>query len=91
MIQMEYTFKSRYGDIRKVSQESKNCYIVEGKTLYHRCASDENGILVMFDFEGGPYVEVGGTGIEFDIDKKVTSIEILDAEPGSAKIKVTCV
>ena len=87
---MEYTFKSRYGDIRKVIKESKNTYIVEGKTNFTRASANDDGSICMFDFEGGPFVMVGEKAIEFNVDRIVTSIQILDSEEGSAKIKVIC-
>ena len=62
-----YTFTSRYGQIRSVTQVDPKRFVVEGETLYMRFGSDEATGFTMADFEGGPCVMSGDT-LEEDID-----------------------
>ena len=59
----EITFKSRYGDTRKLTRLSDDHYSLEGSSLYWRCSVKQNAESIedyeMFDFEGGPYIETG--------------------------------
>ena len=50
---------SRYGDSRVISQIATNTYRVEGHSLYTRGATREDGVMEMFDFEGGPCYVLG--------------------------------
>lgn len=61
-----YTFTSRYGQIRSVTQVDPKRFVVEGETLYMRFGSDEATGFTMADFEGGPCVMSGDT-LEEDI------------------------
>jgi hypothetical protein len=59
----EFTFKSRYGETRKLARLSDNKYSLEGSSLYWRCSIKQDAESLedyeMFDFEGGPYIETG--------------------------------
>ena len=54
-----YTFTSRYGQIRSVTQVDPKRFVVEGETLYLRYGRDENTRFTMVDFEGGPCLTSG--------------------------------
>jgi len=54
-----YTFTSRYGQIRSVTQVDPKRFVVEGETLYLRYGSDEATRFTMVDFEGGPCMTSG--------------------------------
>jgi hypothetical protein len=45
---------NRYGDMREVTQLSLDKIRVTGNSSFTRTATDEDGSLLMFDFEGGP-------------------------------------
>lgn len=83
-------FKSRYGETRYVTEQPDGSYIVEGNTGFHRVSMHEGGKPIMFDFEGGPFIMVGETALEFNVKAKVKSIEILESIDGYAKVKVFC-
>lgn len=87
---MENNFKSRYGQTRTVTEQEDGSYIIEGQTNFYRMSVEENGTTIMFDFEGGPFIMVGEKGIEFDVNRTVTSIEVLHSGADSAKVKVFC-
>lgn len=50
-------FKSRYNDLRIVTETAPNTYRIEGKSLFTRGGGDAG--YQMFDFEGGPFIETG--------------------------------
>jgi hypothetical protein len=50
-------FKSRYGDLRTVTEIATNTYRIEGKSGFTRGGGDAG--YQMFDFEGGPFIETG--------------------------------
>lgn len=57
---MEIT-QNRYGVDRVIEKIDSNRIRVMGESLFTRTSQDENGNETMFDFEGGPCLNVGGT------------------------------
>jgi len=68
--------QNRYGVDRVIEKLDSNRIRVMGESLITRGSEDEEGNQTMFDFEGGPCLNVGGTikylGQDFKI-KKITS------------------
>ena len=64
--------QNRYGVDRVIEKLDSNRIRVMGESLFTRGAEDENGNQVMFDFEGGPCLNVGGNitykGTKFKIE-----------------------
>jgi len=58
--------QNRYGTARTVTEiandkENHRTYLIEGESLFCRYGSDpDTGVLEFVDFEGGPFVGVGG-------------------------------
>lgn len=63
--------QNRYGNDRVIEKIDSNRIRVMGESLFSRGSEDENGNQTMFDFEGGPCLNVGGKikylGTEFKI------------------------
>lgn len=63
--------KNRYGNDRVIEKIGDTRIRVMGDSLITRQSQDDNGNLTMFDFEGGPCLNVGGKikylGTEFKI------------------------
>ena len=63
--------KNRYGNDRVIEKIGDTRIRVIGDSLITRHSQDDNGNLTMFDFEGGPCLNVGGKikylGTEFKI------------------------
>jgi hypothetical protein len=63
--------KNRYGSDRVIEKIDDTRIRVMGDSLITRHSQDDNGNLTMFDFEGGPCLNVGGKikylGTEFKI------------------------
>lgn len=63
--------KNRYGNDRVIEKIGDTRIRVMGDSLITRHSQDDNGNLTMFDFEGGPCLNVGGKikylGTEFKI------------------------
>ena len=74
--------KSRHGDVRIISQIGETTYVVEGVSLYSRGASDEQGQMTMFDFEGGPCYVVGQ---RFPFQDSANVIKTLKANPNQVR------
>jgi hypothetical protein len=53
--------QNRYGQDRVIEKISPTKLRITGESLIVRDSYDENGKLTMFDFEGGPCLNVGGT------------------------------
>lgn len=68
---MEIT-QNRYGVDRVIEKIDSSRIRVMGESLFTRSAEDENGNQTMFDFEGGPCLNVGGSitykGTKFKIE-----------------------
>lgn len=84
--------KSRYGQLRTITEEADGSFVVEGESLYHRCGSDEQGnALWMVDFEGGPFICVGDVFLgnkKYGTVKKLEIVE--DDRKDYFKVKVFC-
>lgn len=52
--------KNKYGSDRVVEKISHDRLRVMGESLFIRNLKDNNGNFTMFDFEGGPCLNVGG-------------------------------
>ena len=63
--------KNRYGVERVIEKIDSNRIRVMGESLITRGSEDEDGNQTMYDFEGGPCLNVGGSikykGVEFKI------------------------
>jgi len=63
--------KNRYGNDRVITKIDDKRIRVMGESLLSRTAEDENQNITMFDFEGGPCLNLGGKikfmGSEFKI------------------------
>lgn len=66
--------KNRYGVDRVIEKLDSNRIRVMGESLISRGSQDEDGTQTMFDFEGGPCFNVGGSIKYFGQDFKITSI-----------------
>ncbi len=67
--------KSRYGIERTVEKLDVNRIRVMGESLITRGSEDDAGNQTMFDFEGGPCLNVGGTIKYLGTDFKILSIK----------------
>ena len=52
--------QNRYGQDRVIEKISHNKLRVMGESLFSRNSKNEKGELIMFDFEAGPCLNVGG-------------------------------
>ena len=52
--------KNRYGAERVIEKINNNTFRVMGESLVNRGSEDKDGNQTMFDFEGGPCLNVGG-------------------------------
>lgn len=52
--------RNRYGHERVYEKISPTRLRIMGESLIHRGSNDDEGKLTMFDFEGGPCLNVGG-------------------------------
>jgi hypothetical protein len=52
--------KNRYGNDRVIEKISPTKLRITGESLITRGSEDENGNQTMFDFEGGPCLNLGG-------------------------------
>lgn len=72
------TIQSRYGTERIIHKVNPKKLRIQGESLFLRMSEDDNGKVIMFDFEGGPSLTVGGDinfqGIKWKI-KKINPIE----------------
>ena len=53
--------QNRYGQDRVIEKLSPNKMRVMGDSIISRKSENEQGKITMFDFEGGPCLNVGGT------------------------------
>lgn len=67
--------KNRYGVDRVIEKIDSNRIRVMGESLFSRGSEDENGNQIMFDFEGGPCLNVGGNIKYFGTKFKIKSIK----------------
>lgn len=74
--------QNRYGNDRVIEKLDSNRIRVMGESLFSRGSEDENGNQTMFDFEGGPCLNVGGK-----IKYLGTEFKILSIKPEESKIE----
>lgn len=67
--------KNRYGVERVIEKIDSTRIRVMGESLFSRGSADEEGNQTMFDFEGGPCLNVGGTIQYYGTDFKIVSIK----------------
>ena len=53
--------KSRYGKDRSIEKLGDKRIRVMGESGFTRASQNDKGVVTMFDFEGGPCYNVGGT------------------------------
>ena len=53
--------KSRYGKDRSIEKLGDKRIRIMGESKFTRASQNKEGVLTMFDFEGGPCYNVGGT------------------------------
>lgn len=67
--------KNRYGNDRVIEKIGDTRIRVMGETLIARTSEDETGNLTMYDFEGGPCLNVGGKIKYIGTEYKITAIK----------------
>ena len=71
--------KSRYGLERVIEKLDTNRLRITGESQFQRTSTNDAGETIMFDFEGGPVLSVGGV-ITFQKSKwTITSIKPIDS------------
>ena len=68
--------QNRYGVDRVIDKIGDNKIRVMGETLIARTSEDEDGTLKMYDFDGGPCLNVGGSITYKGTQFKIESIKI---------------
>jgi hypothetical protein len=66
---------NRYGNDRVYTKIDATHIRIMGESLISRVSEDENGNQTMYDFEGGPCLNVGGTLKFMGSDFKIKSIK----------------
>lgn len=66
--------QNRYGVDRVIEKIDSTRIRVMGESLFSRGSQDEEGTQTMFDFEGGPCLNVGGIIRYYGTDFKILSI-----------------
>jgi hypothetical protein len=66
--------RNRYGAERVLEKISDTKIRVMGESLFSRGSEDEDGKQTMFDFEGGPCLNIGGKIKYMGSDFKINSI-----------------
>jgi len=66
---------NRYGNDRVYTKIDATHIRIMGESLISRGSEDENGNQTMYDFEGGPCLNVGGTLKFMGSDFKIKSIK----------------
>ena len=67
--------KNRYGDDRVIEKLSPTRLIITGESEFTRGSQDADGNQTMFDFEGGPCLNIGGKIKYMKSDWTIISIE----------------
>jgi len=84
--------QNRYGVDRVIEKIDSTRIRVMGESLIARGSQDEDGNQTMFDFEGGPCLNVGGKitykGTDFKI-KSITSEKVREENVASVVLEVT--
>ena len=66
---------NRYGNDRVYTKIDATHIRIMGESLFSRGSEDENGNQTMYDFEGGPCLNLGGTLKFMGSDFKIKSIK----------------
>jgi hypothetical protein len=66
--------RNRYGSERVLEKIDSNRIRIIGESLMSRTSEDENGNYTMYDFEGGPCLNLGGTITYGKTKWKITKI-----------------
>jgi len=66
---------NRYGNDRVYTKIDSTHIRIMGESLFSRGSEDENGNQTMYDFEGGPCLNLGGTLKFMGSDFKIKSIK----------------
>ena len=66
---------NRYGNDRVYTKIDATHIRIMGESLFSRGSEDSNGIQTMYDFEGGPCLNVGGKIQYMGSDFKIKSIK----------------
>lgn len=74
--------KNRYGVDRVIEKIDTTRIRVMGESLFSRGSEDDKGNQTMFDFEGGPCLNVGGS-----IKYKGTDFKIQSIKPEKSKME----
>ena len=77
--------QNRYNVDRVLDKIDSNRIRIMGESLVTRSSQDENGNLTMYDFEGGPCLNVGGK-----IKYKGTSFKINSIKSEESKMENVC-
>ena len=84
--------QNRYGVDRVIEKIDSTRIRVMGESLIARGSQDEDGNQTMFDFEGGPCLNVGGKitykGSDFKI-KSITTEKVREENVASVVLEVT--
>ena len=84
--------QNRYGVDRVIEKIDSTRIRVMGESLFSRGSEDENGIQTMYDFEGGPCLNLGGKitykGTDFKINS-ITTEKVREENVASVVLEVT--
>ena len=72
--------KSRYGKDRSIEKLGDKRIRVMGESNFTRASQTDEGVVTMFDFEGGPCYNVGGTIKHQKTTWKIKEIQIEEAK-----------
>jgi len=72
--------KSRYGKDRSIEKLGDKRIRVMGESNFTRASENDKGVVTMFDFEGGPCYNVGGTIKHQKTTWKIKEIQIEEAK-----------
>lgn len=81
--------KNRYGAERVIEKINAQTLRVMGESLIIRSSQDENGNQTMFDFEGGPCLNVGGKIKFMKTEWTITSVSPeVNKHEGLASVRI---
>ena len=72
--------KSRYGKDRSIEKLGDRRIRIMGESEKTLCSKNDKGVVTMFDFEGGPCYNVGGTIKHQKTTWKIKEIQIEEAK-----------
>ena len=72
--------QNRYGVDRVIEKISTDKLRITGESEFSRISEDENGIITMYDFEGGPCLNVGGKIQYLKSNWKINSISVSETK-----------